>query len=408
MYFTSEQIDERLQFFSELMSYNAPCFLWTYSPEGDLLSTNCPKTVLNRFFQNCGCYQYMMEHSKVSKSPLLMSGAMGLLWGAVFEHQNDQLERIHVLGPVHTQTIDNVNLEQVIWGKTDVRWKPKYKKIMEMLPVISMVMFTHRIMMMQYCLTNERILLSDIAMQNEPDDASLLAIEHDGGVYADRTQVHMAQRAMLNMVRNGDSNYHEVLTRSSRFISGHHRVSRDPVQHMKLGQVQFIALCCEAAIEGGLSPEIAYNRKDNYVRDVENAKSISDIVQTGRTMYEDYIRLVHNHRVNNNYSRVVRSTCDYIENHLEESLSADVLAQRVGYADYYLSRLFKKETGFGIDEYTRNARIERAKNMLANTTDTIQQIAEALGFGGRSYFSVVFKSVTGIPPAAYRKQHQKL
>jgi hypothetical protein len=132
MYFTSEQIDERLQFFSELMSYNAPCFLWTYSPEGDLLSTNCPKTVLNRFFQNCGCYQYMMEHSKVSKSPLLMSGAMGLLWGAVFEHQNDQLERIHVLGPVHTQTIDNVNLEQVIWGKIDVRWKPKYKKIMEM------------------------------------------------------------------------------------------------------------------------------------------------------------------------------------------------------------------------------------------------------------------------------------
>ncbi len=408
MDFTSAEIDARLNFFSELLSYNAPCFLWSYSADGELLTTNCPKLVVNTFFQRSGCYQYMLDHAKQSRSPLLMSSSTGLVWGATFEYTNGKLSRIHVIGPVYTQAVDNLNLERAIWGKINLNWKPKYKKIMESLPVISMVMFSHRIMMMQYCLTNERILFSDIAMQNEPSDQAQQSDPEAEEIEYDRIHVHMAQQTMLSMIRHGDINYDEVLTKSSRFFSGRHRLSTDPVQHMKLGQVQFIALCCEAAIEGGLSAETAYTRKDNYVRDVENARSISDIAQIGRTMYEDYVHLVYNLRTNTNYSKAVRSTCEYIESHLGENLSADILASRVGYADYYLSRLFKKETGFSIDEYTRNTRIERAKIMLANTDDSIQDIAESLGFGGRTYFSVTFKNVTGIPPATYRKQKKAL
>ena len=408
MVFSPDEIDKRLEFFSELLSYDAPCFLWCYSADGHLLSTNCPKLVLNQFFQRSGCYQYMLEHVKTSTAPLMMSSSVGLVWGAVFEHDNDQLKRIHVLGPIYTQTVDNIIMERAIWGKINLHWKPKYLKIMEMLPVISMITFSHRIMMMQYCLTNERIQFSDIAMQSEPDRPSQQAAEEDDGIYADRIQVHMAQQAMLSMIRHGDTNYQEILSNSVHYLSGHHRLSQDPVQHMKLGQVQFIALCCEAAIGGGISAETAYTRKDNYLRDVENAKSISEIAQIGKTMYEDFVHLVYNQRVNKNYSKAVRHTCEYIEHHLGDNLSADDLARQVGYADYYLSRLFKKETGFSIDEYTRNARIERAKIMLVNTKDSIQEISEALGVGGRSYFSVTFKNITGIPPATYRKKYQNL
>ncbi len=408
MGFSSDEIDKRLSFFSELLSYSTPCFLWSYSPEGDLLSTNCPKLVLNKIFQRSGCYQYMLNHARESAAPLMMSTSVGLVWGAVFEQENDHLSRIHVLGPIYTQTVDSINMEQAVWGKINLHWKPKYMKIMKMLPVISMVMFSHRIMMMQYCLTNERIQFSDIVMQSEPDKPHQQVAEDNEGVYADRMHVHLAQQAMLRMIRNGDTNFNDILSNSARYITGHHRLSKEPLQNMKLGQVQFIALCCEAAIEGGLSAEVAYIRKDNYIRDVENAQSISDIAQIGRAMYEDFVHLVYNIRVNNNYSKAIRSTCEYIEHHLGENLSADALAGRVGYAGYYLSRLFKKETGFSIDEYTRNARIERAKIMLVTTKDSIQEIADTLGFGDRSYFSVTFKDVTGIPPAAYRKKYQNL
>lgn len=112
--------------------------------------------------------------------------------------------------------------------------------------------------------------------------------------------------------------------------------------------------------------------------------------------------------MNHNLSKAVRSTCDYIENHLNENLTAEFLAGRVGYTGYYLSRLFKKETGFSIDAYTRNVRIERAKLLLASSTESIQDIAESLGFNGRNYFSTIFRKNAGMPPAAYRKKYQRL
>jgi len=409
MTYTADQIDSRLHFFSELLSYNSNCFLWTYAADGALLSTNCPKLVLDNIFRHNDCYQYMMEHSKTSTAPLMLSSSFGMVWGAAFEEEEGQLERIHVLGPVLTQTMDHAQLDRAVWGKITPRWKPKFYKIMEMVPVLSFVMFSHRIMMMQYCITGERIQISDIVMQQKKDELSQASVEQEeSSIYADRIQVHMAEQSLLSMIRNGDTNYKTVMSNASRVFTSRHQLSADPLQHAKLGQVQFIALCCDAALAGGLAAETAYTRKDAYVQDVENARSISEITQIGMTMYEDYIMLVHNQRVNLNFSKPVRSTCDYIENHLGENLSAQALASRVGYSDYYLSRMFKRETGFSIDEYARNARIERAKTMLADSSDDIQDIAEALGFGGRNYFAVTFKKVVGMPPAAYRKKHQRL
>lgn len=407
MIFTSSEIDRRLQFFSELLSYESNCYLWTYSANGTLMSTNCPHLVLDTIFRHSTLHDYMMNHAKSSCAPLMLSDEHDLVWGAVFEQDGDQLERIHLLGPAFTGVTNYAELEKAAWGKVSSKWKPKYMKIMETIPVISSMTFSHRILMMQYCLTGERIHISDIVMQHE-QSAPETKDRVSGSVYADRIQVHMAEQTLLSMVRNGDINYQSALSNVSRIFTGRNQISPDALQNAKLGQVQFIALCCNAAIEGGLSAETSYNRKDSYIRDVNQAKNITEVTQIGMTMYKDYIQLIYNQRMNRRYSKAVQSTCEYIETHLEEDLTAELLAKRVGYSDYYLSRVFKKETGFSMDEYTRNARIERAKILLTSSQTPIQDIAEALGFSGRNYFAVTFRRVTGMPPATYRKKYQKL
>lgn len=410
MEYNPADIDNRLRFFSELLSYDSNCYLWTYTADGALVSTNCPKLVLDTVFRRSSCYEYMLMHAQESDVPLMMSSTQDLAWGAVFETEENQLERIHVLGPIHTHTVSTVDLERAAWGKITPRWKPKYLKIMESLPIINTVMFSRRILMMQYCVTNEWLLVSDIVMQRETIEEIGRDLDkyEENGIFADRIQVYMAEQSLLSMIRNGDMNYKDAVQKATRFFTGKQQLSDNPLQHAKLGQVQFIALCCNAALEGGLSAETAYNRKDAYIRDVENAKSISEISEIGKSMFADYIALVHRQLNHRNYSKAVQSTCDYIENHLDKNLSAEVLASRVGYSAYYLSRLFKKETGVSIDEYARNIRIERAKVMLSSSGDSIQDIAEELGFGGRNYFAVTFKKATGMPPAAYRKEHRRL
>ena len=54
--------------------------------------------------------------------------------------------------------------------------------------------------------------------------------------------------------------------------------------------------------------------------------------------------------------------------------------------------------------YIRMKRIERAQLLLFTTTDSIRQISEKVGLENVSYFSKIFKKVTGKLPKVYRKE----
>lgn len=97
---------------------------------------------------------------------------------------------------------------------------------------------------------------------------------------------------------------------------------------------------------------------------------------------------------------------DYIELHLGGRIRAADLAALAGYGEYYITRLFKQETGYSINDYIKFAKIERAKVLLASTGQPLQQIADTLGFATRSYFSQCFKQVVGQSPAEYRASVQ--
>jgi AraC family transcriptional regulator, transcriptional activator of pobA len=77
-------------------------------------------------------------------------------------------------------------------------------------------------------------------------------------------------------------------------------------------------------------------------------------------------------------------------------------AREMGYSPNYLSDLLKKETGKNTREHIHYFLIERAKNLLLGSDDTISQIAYALGFEYPQHFSKLFKSRTGMSPAQYR------
>ena len=94
---------------------------------------------------------------------------------------------------------------------------------------------------------------------------------------------------------------------------------------------------------------------------------------------------------------------DYIEMHLDQKILAADLAKQVGYTEYYLTHKFKEETGLSVTNYTKFAKIERARVLLKSTDQTVQEIAEQLGFGTRNYFSRVFQEVAGKTPVEFRE-----
>lgn len=93
----------------------------------------------------------------------------------------------------------------------------------------------------------------------------------------------------------------------------------------------------------------------------------------------------------------------YIEAHLESTLSNAILAQLCHMTPDYFIRRFRLSTGRTPVQYIQEQRIKQAEQQLLMTNLSIEQIAAANGFGIRYYFTRIFTRHTGVSPAAYRK-----
>ena len=67
----------------------------------------------------------------------------------------------------------------------------------------------------------------------------------------------------------------------------------------------------------------------------------------------------------------------------------------------------KKENGKTLTKYIQEKRIEEAIRMIANTDMTIQEISHSVGIDDLSWFSKLFKSITGVSPTKYRANMYK-
>ena len=81
-------------------------------------------------------------------------------------------------------------------------------------------------------------------------------------------------------------------------------------------------------------------------------------------------------------------------------------ATQVGVSKYYLSHLFKKQTGVSIPEYKKARRLLLAKKKLIQTDLLVADIALECGFSSVSYFTELFTKEEGMTPTEYRKLHK--
>ena len=84
--------------------------------------------------------------------------------------------------------------------------------------------------------------------------------------------------------------------------------------------------------------------------------------------------------------------------------SVESIASQLNVTARYLSDALKVETGHTALENIHLYQIERAKNMLLGSDDSVSVIAYALGFEYPQYFSRLFKKKVGVTPSAFREQ----
>ncbi len=394
--------DGNIALFREMVRYEGALYLWQFDAAGTLLSSNCPdETVLGTAFSVFGCRDALMAHARTHTTPVVVGTSLGTVWGAVFERQGDAVRRILVLGPVLYSGLSLKQMERgyALYNKLEMSlaWKNQLLDAVQKVPCVPNTVFFRYLAMLHYCANGEHLDIRQVPTEMLPD---LSPITPNKGT--DRHKVYAAERALLDMVRNGDLDYAGAVKTSALLSTGVPVQGRDPLRQAKTSVTVFCTLVCRAAIEGGLSPDAAYSLGDAYIQSCEDAADLGTLSQMSHSLYDDFIRRVHQCRTNPAYSRAVQQCVDYIGLHLTSRIRAADLAALAGYGEYYITRRFKQETGYSINDYIKFARVERAKTLLASTDQPLEEIAGALGFSSRSYFSQCFSQVAGQSPMEYR------
>ena len=100
---------------------------------------------------------------------------------------------------------------------------------------------------------------------------------------------------------------------------------------------------------------------------------------------------------------LVRKAMVYIHSHYAESLTREDLARYVGMSDDYLTYCFRQELGVTPIDYLNRYRVLQAQRLLLETNQSITTIALEVGFSSNSYFSRMFRRLTGQSPDEYRR-----
>jgi transcriptional regulator GlxA family with amidase domain len=102
--------------------------------------------------------------------------------------------------------------------------------------------------------------------------------------------------------------------------------------------------------------------------------------------------------------RAILNAQIWLQQHWQEPNPVDAMVLHSGLSERNFTRRFRKATGYAPLSYVQRLRIERAKQLIENTSDAIDQISADVGYEDASFFRRVFKRTVGLKPIEYRRK----
>lgn len=102
------------------------------------------------------------------------------------------------------------------------------------------------------------------------------------------------------------------------------------------------------------------------------------------------------------YHREICSAIEYIKQHYD-SVGVAELSEMLHLSERMFRKIFSAETGSSPNAYIQKVRLGKAKEMLKDSSLSIGDVSDALGYSSQFHFCLAFKKAFGLSPSAYRK-----
>lgn len=160
------------------------------------------------------------------------------------------------------------------------------------------------------------------------------------------------------------------------------------------------------SIEGGAEISQIFSLNHNYLKEVERFENIEQLSVWLSSVMNEYFSYVFELQDVKHADSIYKAERFIKENYMQK-LSLNDVAGHVYLSKAYLSKIFKEETGISLVNYINRLRIDKSKTLLKDHSLSLADIAALVGFDDQSYFSKIFKGITGVSPGKYRKNPPK-
>lgn len=170
--------------------------------------------------------------------------------------------------------------------------------------------------------------------------------------------------------------------------------------------LELIVLLSRAAMKGGADAELIFGLNYEYLGEIGRFDNIEDLsywLSMIMNRFTDYVF----HFVDVKHADVIYKAIDYIKSHYMQKLTLEDVARAVFLSPAYFSRVFREETGYPFSAYLNKTRIEESKRLLRNEHINLADIAGMVGYEDQSYFTKVFKKMTGMTPLKFRQSRAR-
>lgn len=165
---------------------------------------------------------------------------------------------------------------------------------------------------------------------------------------------------------------------------------------------ELLVIISRAAVEAGASPEQAFQVTHDFFQRTQPVGNIDDLCFMLAKVMNQFIDSIFSFADVKNVD-VIHKALRHIRQNYAQKITLDEVAEMVHLSPSYFSKVFKKEMGCNFNTYINRLRIEKSRMLLLHKDMRLVDIATAVGFEDQSYFTKVFKRMTGISPHQYRK-----
>ena len=170
--------------------------------------------------------------------------------------------------------------------------------------------------------------------------------------------------------------------------------------------LELAVVLSRAAVEGKAELETILGLNFEYIQELGKIKSIEELCIWVVKVLDRFTESVYENRNIKNVD-IIRKTREFIRTNYKKKIKLVDISKAIYLSPYYLSHIFKRETGVTLMEYLAKVRIEEAKYLLENTPWNTTRIAFEVGYSDQSYFCKVFKKNEGISPYGYKKRMKR-